>query len=171
MNALILGGMSPRHHEWVRQVAAALKPHFDEVRLHDYRHWGHEKDNMNLEYEIAQVAELVKDFGAYVIVAKSIGTAVAALAIARGLISPKRCVFVGFPLKAVETDMPEVAAALSQLPPTVFLHNQQDPLGSAEAVESYLRAHAPASYEFQIVPGATHDYVAFDLIARDAALQ
>ena len=40
MNALILGGMSPQHKQWVQEVADVLRPRFDEVRLLDYLHWG-----------------------------------------------------------------------------------------------------------------------------------
>jgi len=171
MNVFILGGMSPRHYEWVRQLAEALQPHFDEIRLLDYRHWEQQGAEMDLEYEITQAAALAKDFGEYLVVAKSIGTVLATLATARGLLAPQRCVFMGFPLKVVTADLSEVANALLQLPPTTFLHNEHDPLGSAEAVKTYVGAHAPAIYDFQTLPGDTHDYIDFDLIARVATSQ
>jgi hypothetical protein len=168
MNVLILGGMSQRHREWVRQVAAVLQPHFAEVRLLDYRHWEQSDTEMDLEYEILQAAELAKDFGEYVVVAKSIGTVVATLANARGLITPRKCAYMGFPLKVVEADLPEVADALLELPVTSFLHNEHDPLGSAESVRAYISAHAPALYDFKTLPGDTHDYIDLDLIAQVA---
>ncbi|MEJ0073725.1 MAG: hypothetical protein WDN27_06710 [Candidatus Saccharibacteria bacterium] len=73
--------------------------------------------------------------------------------------------FLGFPLGAVEGKMPEVAKALADLPPTVFVHNEFDTVGSAEAVRAYLSAAEPPSYTLQVVPGnATHDYVDFKLM-------
>jgi len=169
MNALILGGMSPRHKAWVRQVAEVLQPYFDEVRPLDYRHWDAADTEMDLEYEISQADVLAKNFDEYVVVAKSIGTVLASFANARGLLAPQRCVFMGFPLKVAEAQFPEVANALPQLPPTVFLHNERDPLGSAAAVKQYVDAHAPKAYEFQVLPGDTHDYTDFDLIVQLAA--
>jgi hypothetical protein len=164
MNALVFGGMSPRHHEWVRQVAEALRSHFDEVRLLDYRHWAQQDTEMDLEYEITQAAALAEGLEEYVVVAKSIGTVLTTLAVARGLLTPQYCAFMGFPLKVVEADLPEVAEALPHLPSTTFLHNDRDPLGPAEAIEKYIGAHKPASYQFMTVRGDTHDYTDFDLI-------
>jgi len=167
MNVLVLGGMSPRHKEWVRQVASVLKPHFNEVRLLDYRHWDQEGAEMNLEYEITQTTMLAQDLGDYVVVAKSIGTVVAILANSRDLISPARCVFMGFPLKVVLATIPEVADALPKLPvDTTFLHNDHDPLGAAEDISAYISEHMPQAPVFMTMPGGTHDYIDFDLITR-----
>ena len=106
--------------------------------------------------------------GDYVVVAKSIGTVVTMLANARGLLTPRRCVFAGFPLNVVTAKFPDVAEALPKLPPTVFIHNEHDPLGSAEAVGTFVDAHAPQAYVFRALPGDTHVYVDFELI-RDLA--
>lgn len=169
MNALIFGGMSPRHYDWVRQVSEVLKPHFDEVRLLDYAHWDKTEVEMDLEHEISEAQKLAEGLGDYIVVAKSIGTVVTTLAVKRGLLSPEYCVFMGFPLKAIESDVPEVESALPQLPPTHFLHNEQDPLGDADAVRGYLEAHAPEQYDLLVSPGNTHDYIDFKLIT-DLAL-
>src|SRR5258706_12101649 len=100
MNALILGGESPRHYDWVRTVAEHLKPAFDKVVYLDYRHWS-AGGGSDIEYETAEVAKLTDDLGEYVIVAKSIGTVIATLGIASGTLKPARCVFLGLPLGLV----------------------------------------------------------------------
>lgn len=149
-------------------MAVALEPQFDEVRFLDYDHWEVNGAEMDLEHEIARAAELAKGFGEYVVVAKSMGAVLATLGNARGLLASKRCVFLGFPLQAVR-ELPqelEVARALTQLLPTAFVHNQNDPLGPAEAVQSFIQAHAPANYDFRTTPGDTHDYVDFGLIEQ-----
>ena len=169
MNALLLGGMSPRHKEWVRQVAEALRPHFEEVRFLDYDHWDVAGAEMDVERELARAAELAKDYGEYVVVAKSIGTVLTTLGIFRGQLKPARCVFLGFPYNTV-LELPQVtelAKALPRLPYTVFVHNEHDPLGEADVVKQFILAHRPETYEFKIVlDDATHDYVDFGLIAR-----
>ena len=166
MNAVVLGGMSPRHHEWVSQMTETLKPECEVVQSLNYRHWEQPGSEMDVAYEIARVAELVEGLGEYVVVAKSIGTIVTTLATTRGLLSPKRCLFMGFPLKLVVVEFPEMASALPLLPPTTFLHNEHDPLGGAEVVGAYIEAHAPKIYSLQTLPGNTHDYVDFDLVKQ-----
>ena len=167
MNALILPGMSPRHQEWVRQVAAVMQAHCDEVRWVEYAHWLNGGE-MDLEAEIMAANDKAVGLNDYVIIAKSIGTVMATLGIARGTLSPTRCVFMGFPLK-VTHDLPqadELAAALPGLPPTAFVHNQNDPIGSAEATREYIAVRAPADYEFIVTPGDTHTYVDFDQMVQ-----
>jgi predicted alpha/beta-hydrolase family hydrolase len=166
MQALIFGGMSPRHQAWVRDVAAALQSDFDEVRLLDYRHWGSQNGAMDMEHEIAEAIKLAEGLTDYVVVAKSIGSVLTSLAIAHGLLAPRHCLFMGFPLRVVLEEFPETAEALPHLPPTTFLHNENDPLGTSDAVKAYLTDHAPRQYVLQTVPGDTHDYVDFELIAR-----
>lgn len=166
MQALIFGGMSPRHQAWVREVSAALQSDFDEVRLLDYRHWDSQNSAMDMEYEIAEAVRLAEGLTDYVVVAKSIGSVLASLATARGLLVPRHCLFMGFPLRVVLEEFPETAKALPHLPPTIFLHNESDPLGTSEAVRAYVAEHAPRQYALQTLPGDTHDYVDFELIAR-----
>jgi predicted alpha/beta-hydrolase family hydrolase len=119
-----------------------------------------------MEYEIAQAAQLAEGLDDYVVVAKSIGSVLTTLAISRGLLHPQRCLFMGFPLRVVLDEFPQTGDALTQLPSTVFLHNEHDPLGASDAVRSYLAEHAPHKYELQTLPGDTHDYVNYNLIAR-----
>ena len=173
MNALLLPGMSPRHREWIRQLAEAIKPHFGEVRFLDYAHWDTPGAEMDLEREIHQAAELAKDLGEYVVIAKSIGTVLTTLGTARGMLAPQACVFLGFPLNVVHDllEAGELAEALKQLPPTAFVHNQNDPLGTADEVRAYLAKNAPAKYEIIPTPGDTHDYVDFNQMIQLASAQ
>lgn len=160
MQALILGGQSPRHHEWVRQVADALQPSYERVAFLDYRHWGAGGD-IDVAHEVDAAAKLAVGLGDYVIVAKSIGSVVTAYGIMGGQLAPKRCVFLGFPLSVVRQSYPQVVDAFTTLPPTVFVQNEHDPLGSAQAVRQYVtEARAPAA-QFVVTPGETHDYLDF----------
>lgn len=165
MNALILGGQSPRHYDWVRRVAEALKPHLNEVQFLDYRHWQNDAP-VDLEYEISQASRLVTGMGnEYVIVAKSLGTMVATHGDALGLLHPSRCVFLGLPLKAFD-ELPDMPEGLKRLPPTVFVQNTRDPLGSFADVQTYVAAHSNAEARCLETPGDTHDYADFTLITE-----
>jgi predicted alpha/beta-hydrolase family hydrolase len=166
MNAVIFGGMSPRHREWVRKLAEALRPEYDIVHFLMYRHWDRPGMEMDLEYEISQAARLAQQLDDYVVIAKSIGTVLTTFAYDRKLLVPKRCVFMGFPLTVVNAEFPQVAGALPYLPSTVFVQNEYDPLGTVNAVKTYVRAHAPKTYDVQATPGTTHDYVDFSLIVQ-----
>jgi hypothetical protein len=150
-------------------VAEALKPHFDEVRFLDYRHWRTDAPDIDVEYELEQAVQLVDGLGEYVVVAKSIGTAITAIAVRRERLGPRKCVFLGFPLKVVKADLPEVAAGLKTLPQAVFVQNEQDPLGSSADMKDYLRTYIPRGYMLKPLPGDTHDYLDFDLIAELAS--
>jgi hypothetical protein len=166
MNLLILGGMSPGHHEWVRHVAEKLGDSFDSVRFLDYRHW-ETGEAMDIEHEVSEAAVLAEGLDEYVLVAKSIGTVVATLAISRGMPPPKHCVFMGFPLSGIEGEIPEVADALPALPLTVFVHNEFDKVGTAEAAKKYVQAHTATPALFITVPGVTtHDYEDYALIKK-----
>lgn len=168
MDVLILGGQSPRHQAWVRQVAEALRPHFDQVQFLDYRHW-QEDVPVDLEYEISQASYLAAELGEeYIIVAKSLGTMVTVHGNALGLLRPARCIFLGVPLKALDelADMPE---GLKRLPPTVFVQNTHDPLGSFAEVKAYVVAHGNAQARCIETSGDTHDYIDFALIAEFAS--
>jgi len=167
MNALILGGQSPRHQVWVRQVAESLQPYFQVVTFLDYQHWQKEV-SVDLEYEIGQASHLASELGEYVIIAKSLGTMLAVHGNALGLLHPSRCIFLGLPLKALDglEDMPE---GLRRLPPTVFVQNAQDPLGSFADVQAYVAAHGNGRVKCLETPGDTHNYVDFALIAKLAS--
>ena len=166
MNALILGGESPRHYEWVRTVAESLRPHFDKVVYLDYRHWT-AGGSSDIDYEIGQAALLAQELGEYIIVAKSMGTVVASLGTARGELHPLRCIFMGTPLGLVErvAGAPE---ATQKLPPTVFIQNEHDPDSSAEQVQAFVAERGNKQASCVVVPGDTHDYIDFALIDRIA---
>lgn len=166
MKALVLGGNSPHHKQWVRDVKQALEPYFEEVRLHDYRHWLTNSPNIDMDYEINQVAKLAADLGEYVVVAKSIGTAITILGNTQGIISPKATLLMGLPLRGYMSGRLEVAEGLAKLPKTIFLQNSGDPLGSAKDVTSYIEAHPPAAWAIEIADNNTHDYIDFDTIAK-----
>ncbi len=74
---------------------------------------------------------------------------------------------LGFPLKLVEQEMPEVGKAITKLPRTAFVQNEFDIVGSAEALRAYLDEIEPPTYQFETIAGnRTHDYLDMQLITN-----
>ncbi len=181
MNALILGGSSPRHKDWVRNLAEALQPHFDQVRSVEYRHWelGGESD---VAYELEQAVHNVSGWEQeYIIVAKSMGTIITMLGVANGGLAPKRCVLLGVPLgilraewHAAEDLLPltehlqRPEDALATLPGSAIVQNEHDPHGSAKDVRALVSASGNDRITVRSTPGDTHDYMDFAMISRFA---
>jgi hypothetical protein len=165
MNYLILGGGGVEateragERQWVRDVADVVHPFADQVNFLDYRHWAAENKPIDLELEIAAAGRMAANYEDYAIVAKSIGVVATILAHDRGLIHPQRCFFFGFPLAVVD-QYPKVDAAIAKLPPTVFVQNCRDPVGSFFEVRGYVEEHAPEQHVFAQTGGNTQDYSA-----------
>ncbi len=162
MKVLILGGNSPRHYDWNRQLAAVLGKAGFEPIIHDYVHWQTGAPLADMEAEIASVSEQLKGERGYAIIAKSIGTVIATLAVARGELHPKKCVLLGVPHTGIAGDTADFLPSLATLPRTLFVQNEHDPYGSAEGLDALLERSCPPAYELAVVFGnTTHDYLDF----------
>ena len=163
MNILILGGNSARHHQWIRELGTFLAKEGNSVVLHDYRHWATGEKSADVEYEAQQLKGVMSGTADYLVIAKSVGTVIATLAVAKGSIQPVGCIFLGVPYEGIAGATREFDPSLSSLPQTIVLQNEHDPLGSAELVKNRL-AHAQNITVISI-PGDTHDYLDFSDIA------
>lgn len=166
MNLLVLGGNSQRHHTWIREIGASLEAEGHKVTLHDYTHWSTGDEAANVDLEVKAIEQLMSDRTDYAVVAKSIGTVIAAVAIERGALRPSQCVLLGVPLNSLGKHLPDVHHEFSALPQTTFIQNEHDPLGSAQDVRAYVEQSPPSRMQFVTTPGDTHDYRDFALIAR-----
>lgn len=165
MQVIVLGGKNPQQYEWIREVREALEFAGLPVVLHDYAHWLRGEREIDFEAELDAIAELsaVQD-DEYIVVAKSIGCMLGVISIAQGRLKPKACLLLGLPLKTAKTNA-ELASALGSLPTTIFAQNEQDPLGAYEDVKAFARPLVPATTAFVPLPGDSHDYADFELIA------
>lgn len=165
MQVIILGGQSPRHYEWVRELRETLEFAGLPVVLHDYAHWIRGEHKIDFEAELALLAKVVAEQeDDYIIVAKSIGCILTVVGIARGLFKPKACLLLGVPIKTAKS-YKELFAGLAAMPTTIFAQNEHDPFGSYEAVKTFARPVVPPATLFVELPGHTHDYADFELIA------
>lgn len=167
MNVLLLGGNSPRHYEWIRELGDALERAGHSVILHDYAHWQSGEALANVQSEITSLRTAMSNQRDYVVVAKSIGTVIAALAVAQGALHPRKCILLGTPISGIAGETAAFAPSLAALPRTTFVQNEYDPFGSADQLDALLEATHPSSYELIVVPGnATHDYIDYELIEK-----
>ena len=98
MNALLLPGNSPRHVEWIEKLKLALVPHFQLIEAQHYRHWQRGEENADVDYEIGVAQKKASELNPYIVVAKSIGTVVAAKGTAEGKLQPDKLILLGVPI-------------------------------------------------------------------------
>jgi len=160
MNLLLLGGMSPRNREWIREVRDTLAPLFETSLVHDYAHWAAAGPHIDLEHELHAAHNQVRELGDYMIFAKSAGVVLSLKGIAEQALRPKACLFVGTPLRFVHEHGHQMDVWLKSLTmPAVFAQNAHDPAGSYHELEGYLREHLPSPHHRLVeLPGETHDY-------------
>lgn len=167
MNVLILGGNSKRHYEWVRSVGAFLEDTGHTAIIHDYKHWSSGEPIADIEHEISVLADKMSEVEDYAVVAKSIGTIISVLAVARGDLRPTMSVLLGIPYLGIASETPEFELSLPKLPKTIIIQNQNDPYGSADYVHDRLQAVPMQQVNFIALPNNdTHDYLDFDFIER-----
>lgn len=166
MKVLILGGTSPWHYDWVREVGYALRASGYDVITHDYQHWSKGETQTDIEHEITTVGNIVKDFDDYIVVAKSIGTIITALGTARGILKPTRCIMLGVPYRGFVEYIPTFWDDLACLPRTVFIQNENDPFMTADELKQRLDTTNLKERSLISTPGDTHDYRDFALIAK-----
>lgn len=166
MKVLILGGNSPRHYDWIRELGGYLETQGHQVMLHDYRHWTTGASAANINDELVRLTDLDVGQDDYVVISKSIGTVITALGVARGILRPSRCVLLGIPYQGIAGTTPDFEQSLKQLPRTTIIQNEHDPLGAAEMIASRLEVVQNDAIALIMTSGDTHDYLDFALIAR-----
>ncbi len=165
MNALLLPGNSPRHAEWIEKLKQAISPYFQHVETQHYRHWHTNTEKADIDYEIKIAKNKMKQYGPFIIIAKSIGTVIAVRGVASGELIPEKLILLGVPIKS---DVPKNLFNnwLSKVTiPMTFAQNAHDPLGSFDNLKANLTIMNNTA-SFIKLSGTTHDYIDFDAIAK-----
>jgi hypothetical protein len=166
MNALFLSGESLYNKAWIEQVAEKLSPLFDKTIVYNYRHWD-QGGPIDFAYELPRVTEAIDNLSPYVIFAKSAGSVLSMLGIARGTLDPEYCFFVGVPLPlAKRSDNSLAAWAHNYHKASLFIQNDHDPLTSANELSGYLESIQLQGYELITLPGDSHNYPDFAKLYR-----
>lgn len=145
---ILLPGNSLRNRDWLYHAGAhyAETGWFAEIYLHEYEHWQTGETEIDMPGELLrfQAALHADTPHQYVIIAKSIGSIMALLAIQKEFITPTHCVFFGMPLEIAGSELFKADwSPLGDLSvPTIAFHNDRDPI-SYEVTKAKLTEHAP----------------------------
>lgn len=165
MNALLLPGNSSRHGEWVDNLRLALAANFQRTETQHYLHWQTGGDKADIDYEISIAQSKAERLEPYIIIAKSIGTAISAKGIADGKLNPEKLILLGVPINGgVPKDL--FSGWLKQIDvKLVFVQNTNDPYGSFTDVKNAFEGKS-RDITFIELSGDTHDYLDFGAITK-----
>ncbi|EAR07336.1 alpha/beta family hydrolase [Reinekea blandensis] len=152
MNALLLPGRTASIRKWAQnlteQLASALN---GECQLHEYQWW---QDPDLAPDPLAEVNRLPST-SVDLVVAKSIGTLIAAKALTSHTLKCQLIVLIGIPVNGLDDEGRVLLQALFQGPvPVLVIQQEQDIAGSAEQVHALLTDRV----ELQVVSGHDHLY-------------
>lgn len=162
MKLVLLPGNHEFNAQWSQDVAAALRDRFD-VHIQSYRHWTTGK-LIDLDFELDRLAETTGHMGEYAVFGKSIGAILAMRGIYEGRISPKKCVFVGVPIRRARHEF-DVDRWLGKYDiPTLFIQQTNDPAASYAELVNFLEETKLENYRLVEIPGGDHMYSDIELL-------
>lgn len=160
MNAIILPGESKQSNkQWVKNLGRALQSQFEETTVIDYDHWNSATE-VNFDQEKSKLERIIQNMTEpYAIIAKSMGTAIAATLITEEKARPEYCVFAGLPLQKDETSKYELETALKGYNiPTIILQNQDERFIKPEQLRAILAKLQATHCTVIIGQGSEHRY-------------
>jgi len=169
MKIVLLSGNSPKNEQWIETVEESFREAFD-TYIHRYTHWRTGEKIIDLDHELSTLREVVKDWGRYVIFAKSAGTLVAIKGVHEGVLAPDSCTFVGIPVNWAKEKGVNVKAWLSSYEVrTLCIQQEQDPYASFADVKADSAINGLSNVRFEMVRGNDHQYQDVDALVRIAA--
>ncbi len=157
MNLLLLGGESLKNREWIKTVNDEFKPHFKKTYFQEYSHWQDNTPRINLDVEVEKLKNNLNNFEPMIVFAKSAGSILAIKASAEGIIKPKACLFVGFPVFLASSLPVDKWLEITSFKITIIQHTQ-DPAGPYVKTKNYLDNINRANLEIKELDGDTHSY-------------
>ena len=107
---LILGGYSNKNIPWINKMKEIFSKDYSTYLL-EYEHWYSDKD-LDIEKEISNICKIINENNIEIVIAKSIGILLVSMAIEKGLINPKRIVFLGYPKKVLDEENIDILSNL-----------------------------------------------------------
>ena len=165
MRLILLPGNSKLNKEWIEKLAVNLKEIFDKTYIHYYKHWETGEEIINIDYELERLADYLAKKKGYIIIAKSIGAALAVKGIKEGKIAPKKCIFLGLPViwcRQYSINLDSWIKGYSAR--TLFIQNTEDPVMGADELKDFLNKNNVSNYKFVKLEGTSHNYEDLDKI-------
>jgi hypothetical protein len=161
---IVIPGNSKRNKEWGEAVVSHYAEKFDDVYMQSYDHWESGEQDINIEVELNKLREVVESSDAdYIVFAKSIGSLLTLLAVQKGFIQPKKCVFFGMPLEMASQELfkDDWSPLATFSIPAIAFHNDNDPINHDYTKEA-LEAHSSGGITFYTKVGSDHNYTEFE---------
>lgn len=166
MKIIYLPGYSVNNKEWVEKLSQEFEE-FGEGEIVYYDHWKTGK-SMIIKEELRKVEEIVRDEKDYMVIAKSVGTALALREICEGKINPKKAIFLGSAFGMGKRSGWPIDEYLKVIKiPILFIQNEFDPIFSFEKLENLLKESKPKNYELVMMPkNRTHKYEEYEILKK-----
>ena len=170
MKIIYLPGFSEKNMAWIEDLEKEFRE-FGEGEIVYYDHWKTGK-SMKIAEELKKLEEMVKDKTDYVVVAKSVGTALALREIYEGKLKPEKAIFLGSAFgmgKKSGWDIDEYLKSVKI--PILFVQNEFDPIFGFDKLEKLLKESGIKNYKLVMMPkNRTHkyeDYESLKNLARE----
>lgn len=160
MKLLGLPGREPSTLAQMEALLARLEVGQTETEIRHHGFWGTDWSHPDVLPEAAAVGQL----SAELVIAKSIGTLIAMLAVAREGFAPTACVFIATPLnRLIAEDRVALLEAHCDAIPTLFIQQSDDFNGAYGPLAQIVAGHRGCAAAQ--IPGGDHLYEDLELIA------
>lgn len=161
MRYVLLPGFSASNKEWAHDLKDYFQQKGLELHIVAWLHWQREKPSFNMYQEVQRVVDTIGD-QEVVIIAKSIGTELAAYLISEDLVKTRRLILMGIPSRNSL-----YAKALSKFDPAkvIVIQNSRDPKGYFVDVKDFIHS-INSKIEVVETNSSTHQYPYNELIYR-----
>ena len=171
LNLIILPGNGDVNKEWAEKARDFFASHFKSVTIQYYDHWSNNAELIDIDIELKKLTNVVNTLnGDIVILAKSIGTALAMYAFYSKSIDMSRitkCVFVGLPPEWVRTNGFDIDGWSTAFTiPTTLIQNDNDPVATAEDIRKEQVGGKFKNMTLIELKGDDHVYGDFDEIKK-----
>lgn len=156
MEVLGLPGRNPETEDWLRSLCARLGLVPTEVMR--YRHW-----DQPVPADAGFEAHRLAGRGVELVIGKSLGTLVTALAHAAGSFRADSAILIGVPLRGLDELQLDAYRRLATAVPTLFVQQSLDFTGSHAELSNWARSLERATVVE--VPGSDHAYADLDALA------
>jgi len=154
---LYLPGFSLKNKDELKSISAALISDGNEVISHEWRHWADGTAPWDVPIEISLIKEKMNNQQIDLVIAKSLGTYVAANILWEKLIDPGKIIFLGVPVCDLSEDEKELMQLVIRRvkDKITFVHNSLDPKGTIEDLNFML---LNIDHDIRIKESDTHQY-------------
>ncbi|KKQ35977.1 MAG: hypothetical protein US52_C0012G0002 [candidate division WS6 bacterium GW2011_GWA2_37_6] len=152
MKYLLLPGSSVTNREWAEQLKTDLKQAGIDLDYIAWEHWDNRKSSFSTKTEADKVLAALKGESEYVILAKSVGVALATKMIVSDQLHPTKLILMG-----IASANEQVREALKKLGPgnVIIIQNHGDPYSSFVQIKSFVHEISP---KVQVIEGERDDH-------------